>query len=184
MAPLTRRKRDLAPRTNHQPNFAAVTKWWSLSDRHHKKLFPEPRPAEIVPHALYLSPEHRTLVHNGGLVGLETINLLASGVQIGSMPFQTPAVSVPSFLEHLRHGLLVDDQIGHHLLYAAHPLLELLILLDHSLLLEGQIISLDEKVKGQDPPTLVFSSSSMVHILSTRTAEYLDALVAASMGTS
>ena len=38
--------------------------------------------------------------------------------------------------------------------------------------------------KGQDPPTLVFSSLSMVHILSTKTAEYLDALVAASIGTS
>ena len=38
--------------------------------------------------------------------------------------------------------------------------------------------------KGQDPPTLVFSSSSKVHILSTKTAEYLDALVAASIGTS
>ena len=48
----------------------------------------------------------------------------------------------------------------------------------------GQIISLDYNVKGQDPPTLVFSSSSMVHILSTRIAEYLDALVAASIGTS
>ena len=48
----------------------------------------------------------------------------------------------------------------------------------------GQIISLDYNVKGQDPPTLVFSSSSIVHILSTRTVEYLDALVAASMGTS
>ena len=38
--------------------------------------------------------------------------------------------------------------------------------------------------KGQDPPTLVFSSSSKVHILSTKTAEYLDALAAASIGTS
>ena len=47
----------------------------------------------------------------------------------------------------------------------------------------GQIISLDYNVKGQDPPTLVFSSSSMVHNRSTKTAEYLDALVAASIGT-
>ena len=45
-------------------------------------------------------------------------------------------------------------------------------------------ISLDYNVKGQDSPTLVFSSSSIVHILSTKTAEYLDALVAASIGTS
>ena len=91
---------------------------------------------------------------------------------------------VPSLLERLRHGLLVDDQVGDHLLYAAHPLLELLVLLGHHLSLKRQIISLDYNVKGQDPPTLVFSSSSMVHILSTKTAEYLDALVAASIGTS
>ena len=93
-------------------------------------------------------------------------------------------MSVPTFLERLRHGLLVDDQVGDHFLHAAHPLLELLVLLGHSFPLEGQIISLDDNVKGQDPPTLVFSSSSMVHILSTKTAEYLDALVAASIGTS
>ena len=37
--------------------------------------------------------------------------------------------------------------------------------------------------KGQDTPTLVFSASSMVHILSTKTAEYLNTLVAASIGT-
>ena len=110
--------------------------------------------------------------------------VLPSGVQIGSMPLQTPAVPIPSFLERLRHGLLIDDQIGDHLLHAAHPLLELLVLLGHSLPLEGQIISLDCNVKGQDTPTLVFSSLSMVHILSTRTVEYLDALVAASIGTS
>ena len=100
------------------------------------------------------------------------------------MPFQTPAVPVPSLLERLHHGLLIDDQVGNHFLYAAHPLLELLVLLGHGLSLYGQIVSLDFSVKGQDPPTLVFSSSSMVHILSTRTAEYLDALVAASIGTS
>ena len=91
---------------------------------------------------------------------------------------------VSSLLEHLRYGLLVDDQVGNHLLHTAHPLLGLLVLLGHSLLLEGQIVSLDYSVKGQDPPTLVFSSSSMVHILSTRTAEYLDALVAVSIGMS
>ena len=45
-------------------------------------------------------------------------------------------------------------------------------------------ISLDYNVKGQDSPTLVFSSSSIVHILSTKMAEYLDTLVAASIGTS
>ena len=100
------------------------------------------------------------------------------------MPFQTSAVPVPSLLERLRHGLLVDDQVGNHFFHAAHPLLELLILLGHGLPLKGQIISLDYNAKGQDPPTLVFSSSSMVHILSTKTAEYLDALVAASIGTS
>ena len=130
-----------------------------------------------------MGPEYRTLIHDGGLVVLEAEYVLPSGVQIGSMPFQTPAVPVPSFLECLRHGLLVNDQVGHHLLHAAHSLLELLVLLGHGLPLEGQIISLDYNVKGQDLPTLVFSSS-MVHILSTRTVEYLDALVAASMGTS
>ena len=91
---------------------------------------------------------------------------------------------VSSLLERLRHGLLVDDQVGHHLLYTAHPLLKLLVLLGHRFPLEGQVISLDYNAKGQDPPTLVFSSSSMVHILSTKTAEYLDALIAASIGTS
>ena len=91
---------------------------------------------------------------------------------------------VPTLLERLCHGLLVDNQVGNHFLYTAYPLLELLVPLGHGLPLEGQIISLDYNVKGQDPPTLVFSSSSMVHILSTKTAEYLDALVAASIGTS
>ena len=130
-----------------------------------------------------MGPEYQTLVHDGGLVVLKAENVFSSGVQIGSVPFQTPAVSVPSLLERLRHGLLVDNQISDHLLHAAHPLLELLVFLDHGLPLEGQIISLDYNVKGQDLPTLVFSSS-MVHILSTKTAEYLDALVAASIGTS
>ena len=91
---------------------------------------------------------------------------------------------VSSLLERLRHGLLVDDQVGDHLLHAVQPLFELLVLLGHGLPLEGQIISLDYNAKGQDPPTLVFSSSSMVHILSTNTAEYLNALVATSIGTS
>ena len=49
------------------------------------------------------------------------------------MPFQTPAVPVPSLLERLRHGLLVDDQVGDDLLYAAHPLFELLVLLGYGL---------------------------------------------------
>ena len=62
------------------------------------------------------------------------------------MPFQAPAVSVPSLLERLRHGLLIDDQISDHLLHAAHPLLELLVLFGHGLPLEGQIISLDYNV--------------------------------------
>ena len=62
------------------------------------------------------------------------------------MPFQTPAVPVPSFLERLRHGLLVDDQVSDHFLYTAHPLLELLVLLGHGFPLEGQIISLDYNV--------------------------------------
>ena len=131
-----------------------------------------------------MSPEHRTLVHDGGLVVLEADYVFPSGVQIGSMPFQTPAVPVPSFLERLRHGLLVDDQVGDHFLHAAHPLLELLVLFGHGLTLKGQIISLDYNVKGQDPPTLVSPSLSMVHTLSTSTAEYRDALMAASMGTS
>ena len=91
---------------------------------------------------------------------------------------------VPTFLECLGHGLLVNNQVGDHLLHAAHPFLELLVLLGHRLPLEGQIVSFNYNVKGQDPPTLVFSSLSMVHILSTKTAEYRDALVAASIGTS
>ena len=96
---------------------------------------------------------------------------------------------VPTFLERFGHRLLVDDQVvddqvSDHLLHTAHPLLELLVFLYHDFLLEGQIISLNYNVKGQDLPTLVFSSSSMVHILSTKTVEYLDALVAASIGTS
>ena len=66
-----------------------------------------------------MGPEHRTLVHDSGLVGLETINLLLSGVQIGPVPFQTPAVSVPSLLERLCHGLLVHDQVGDHFFHAA-----------------------------------------------------------------
>ena len=53
---------------------------------------------------------------------------------------------VPTLLERLRHGLLVYDQIGDHFLHAAHPLLELLVLLGHGLPLEGQIISLDYNV--------------------------------------
>ena len=70
------------------------------------------------------------------------------------MPLQTPAVPVPSFLERLRHGLLVDDQIGDHFLHTAHPPLELLVFLGHSLLLKGQIISLDYNVKRTRPANL------------------------------
>ena len=100
------------------------------------------------------------------------------------MPLQAPTVPVPTFLKHFGHSLLIDDQVGNHFFYPAHLLLELLVLLGHSLPLKGRIISLDHNVKGQDPPTLVFSSSSMVHILSTRTAKYLNTLVATSIGTS
>ena len=100
------------------------------------------------------------------------------------MPFQASTVTVSTLLERLCHSLLVDNQVSDHFLHTAHPLPELLVFLDHNLSLERQIISFDYNVKGQDPPTLVFSSSSMVHILSTKTAEYLDALVAVSIGTS
>ena len=91
---------------------------------------------------------------------------------------------VPTLLERLSHCLLINNQVGNHFLHTTHPFLELLVLLGHCLPLKAQIISLDYNVKGQDPPTLVFSSSSMVHILSTNTAEYRDALVAASIGIS
>ena len=100
------------------------------------------------------------------------------------MPFQASAVTVPTFLERLHHSLLVNNQVSDHFLHTAHPLLEVLVFLGHGLLLERQIISPNYNIKGQDPPTLVFSSSSMVHILSTKTAEYLDTLVAVSIGTS
>ena len=45
----------------------------------------------------------------------------------------TMSMTVPSFLERLRHGLLVDDQVGDHFFHTAHPLLELLVLLGHGL---------------------------------------------------
>ena len=96
-----------------------------------KKSLPEPGPAEIVPHALYLSPEHRTFVHDGRLVGLKAFNVPPSGVYNGSMPFQTPAVPVPTFLERLGHSLLINNQVGDHFLHAAHPLLEFLVFLGH-----------------------------------------------------
>ena len=70
------------------------------------------------------------------------------------MPFQTPAVTVPTFLEHFRHGLLINDQVGDHFLYAAHPLLELLVFLDHDLPLEGQIVSLDYNIQRTRPANL------------------------------
>ena len=70
------------------------------------------------------------------------------------MPFQTPAVPVPSFLERFRHGLLVDDQVGDHFLHAAHPLLELLVLLGNGLPLKRQIISLDYNVQRIRPTNL------------------------------
>ena len=57
-------------------------------------------------------------------------------------------ITMSMTLERLGHGLLVNDQVGHHFLHAAHPLLELLVFLDHGLPLEGQIISLDYNVKG------------------------------------
>ena len=78
-----------------------------------------------------LGLEHRTLINDSGLVDLEMINLPLSGVQIGSMPFQTPTVPVPTFLERLGHSLLIDNQVGNHFLHAAHPLLELLVFLGH-----------------------------------------------------
>ena len=55
---------------------------------------------------------------------------------------------VSSLLKRFRHSLLVDYQVGNHLLHAAHPLFELLVLLDHGLPLWGQIISLDYMSKG------------------------------------
>ena len=113
-----------------------------------KKFFPEPGPAEIVPHALYLGLEHRTLVNDGGLVDLEAIDLLPGGIQLSPVPFQAPAVTVPTFLEHFPHGLLVHDQVGDHFLHAAHSFLELLVLLGYSFPLERLIISLDYIVKG------------------------------------
>ena len=70
------------------------------------------------------------------------------------MPFQTPAVPVPTFLERFSHGLLVNYQVGNHFLHAAHPSLELLILLDHGLPLKGQIISLDYNIQRTRPTNL------------------------------
>ena len=64
------------------------------------------------------------------------------------MPLEAPAVLVPSFLECLHHGLLVDDQVCDHLLHATQPLLELLVLPGHSFVLERQIFSLDYIIKG------------------------------------
>ena len=54
------------------------------------------------------------------------------------MTTQTPAVSVPTLLEHLGHCLLVDNQICDHLLYTQHSLLELLVLLGHRFVLQGK----------------------------------------------
>ena len=95
-----------------------------------------------------MGPEHRALVNDGGLVGLEAVNFPPRRVQLSPMPFQAPAVSVSTFLEHLHHGLLVNDQIHNHLLHTAHPLLELLVLLGHRFALEEQIVSLDYIIKG------------------------------------
>ena len=61
---------------------------------------------------------------------------------------------VPTFLERLSHGLLINDQIGNHLFHAAHPFLELLVLLDDGLPLEGQIVSLDYNVQKTRPANL------------------------------
>ena len=101
-----------------------------------------------------MGPEYRTLVHDGGLVDLEAVNFPPSSVQISSMPFQTPTVPVPSFLERLGHGLLVDDQVGNHFFHTAHPLLELLVLLGHGLPLKGQIVSLDYNAQRTRPANL------------------------------
>ena len=70
------------------------------------------------------------------------------------MPFQTPTVTVPSFLERFGHGLLVNYQISDHFLHAAHPFLELLVLLGHGLPLEGQIVSLDYNAQRTRPANL------------------------------
>ena len=113
-----------------------------------KKFFPEPGPAEIVPHTLYPGPEHRALVDNGGLVDLEAVNLPPNCIQFSPMPFQAPVVTVSTFLERFHHGLLIDDQVSHHFLHTAHPFLELLVFLGHGLPLERPIISLDYIVKG------------------------------------
>ena len=55
---------------------------------------------------------------------------------------------VSTFLERSHHGLLIHDQVSDHFLNAAHPFLELFVLLDYGFLLERQIISLDYIVKG------------------------------------
>ena len=70
------------------------------------------------------------------------------------MPFQAPAVSVPSLLERLGHGLLVNYQISDHFLHPAYPLFELIVLLGHGLPLEGQIVSLDYNAQRTRPTNL------------------------------
>ena len=70
------------------------------------------------------------------------------------MPLQTPAVPVPTFLEHLGHSLLIDNQVGNHFLHTAHSLLELLVFLGHGLPLEGQIVSLDYNAQRTRPTNL------------------------------
>ena len=99
-------------------------------------------------HTLYLGPEHRALINDGGLVDLEVVNFPPNYIQLSPMPFQAPTVTVSTFLEHFHHGLLIDNQISNHFLNATHPFLELLVFLDHSLPLERPIISLDYIVKG------------------------------------
>ena len=64
------------------------------------------------------------------------------------MPLQASTVLIPTFLECLHHGLLIDNQVSDHFLDAAHPFLELFVFPDHSLPLERLIISLDYIVKG------------------------------------
>ena len=106
-----------------------------------KQSFPVPVPAEIVPHTLYLGTEHQTFIHNRRLVRLETINLPPGSLQLSPMTSQASTVLVPTLLERLGHGLLIDNEVGHHFLDARHPLLQLLIFLDHDLTLERQTLA-------------------------------------------
>ena len=83
----------------------------------------------------------RALLHDCRLVRLETIDLPPGSLQLGSMAPQASAMLVASLLERLSHRLLVHDQISDHFFDAGHPLLQLLILLGYSLLLERQTLA-------------------------------------------